>query len=110
MRARTLPVAGTPSRGDHEHGDWDQRNTMTTADISSLHRSTIEELAADSHSPVELVERLYRDELTILESQARIRVYLPLIVRRRVRDVLRHRQESVKVSRPDDRAAPMRHA
>ena len=83
---------------------------MNTADIASLHRSTIEELAAVSHAPIELVERLYQNELTILEPRARIRLYLPLIVRRRVREVLRHRQESVKVSYPDDHAAPARHA
>jgi hypothetical protein len=74
---------------------------MTTADIASLHRSTIEELAAVSNSPIELVEEVYENELRILEPQAKIRLYLPLIVRRRVRDVLRQRQESVKVSRRD---------
>jgi hypothetical protein len=71
---------------------------MVTADIGSLHRSTIEELAADSHSPIELVERLYHDELTVLEPHARIRVYLPLIVRRKVREALRQRQLAIKVS------------
>jgi len=62
------------------------------ADIASLHRSAIEELAADSHSPIEFVEEVYRNELTMLEPQAKIRLYLPLIVRRRVRDVLRQQQ------------------
>jgi hypothetical protein len=73
---------------------------MHTVEVASLHRSAIEELAADSHSPIELIEKLYQNELTILEPGARIRLYLPLIVRRRVRDALRQRQESIKVSHP----------
>ena len=71
---------------------------MANLDIGLLHRSTIEELAADSHSPIELVERLYQDELTVLEPHARIRVYLPLIVRRKVREALRRRQAAFTVS------------
>jgi Protein of unknown function (DUF3562) len=83
---------------------------MSTADIASLHRSTIEELAAGSDSPIELVEQLYHNELTVLEPQARIRLYLPLIVRRKVREVLRRRQESINISHRDEHAAPARHA
>ena len=69
---------------------------MTTRDIGSLHRSTIKELAADLQSPIEVVEQLYHNELRMLETHARIRVYLPLIVRRKVRDALRERQATIK--------------
>jgi len=59
-----------------------------------LDRSMVEELAATSQAPVDLVERVYRVELTSLESHARIRLYLPIIARRRAREVLRQRQRS----------------
>jgi hypothetical protein len=68
-------------------------------DTAALHRSAVEELAAESQSPIELVQKLYQNELTALEPQAKIHLYLPLIVRRKVRDVLRQRQEFIKVSR-----------
>jgi hypothetical protein len=71
------------------------RATDALDDLASVHRSTIEALAADSHAPIDFVEKLYRSECTNLEPNARIRLYLPVIVRRRVRDALSRQRQSV---------------
>lgn len=64
-------------------------STLESVDMAKSHRIAIQTLAERSHSPFELVEKMYRNELTQLESQARITQYLPLVTSRRVRDLLR---------------------
>jgi hypothetical protein len=57
--------------------------------IADRHRVAIETLAERSHSPFALVEKMHRDELSQLESHARVTRYSPLVRSRRVRDLLR---------------------
>jgi hypothetical protein len=52
----------------------------------------LEGLAKRFCEPIEIVEQVYRAELVSVESQARIRAFLPIIARRRAKDVLRHRR------------------
>jgi hypothetical protein len=63
-------------------------------DLGEQHHRAILELAEHSHSPLPIVEKIYRDELQVLEREARIMQYLPLVVGRRARDVLRGRQRA----------------
>jgi hypothetical protein len=65
------------------------RSALETSELSENHRVVIQTLAERSHSPFALVEKMYRNELTQLESHARITQYLPLVATRRVRDLLR---------------------
>jgi hypothetical protein len=57
------------------------------------HLAAIEALVESSHSPFELVEKLYRNELSRLQPEARITQYLPLLTTRRTREALRLRQK-----------------
>jgi hypothetical protein len=52
----------------------------------------IELLARETHAPLELVESLYASERTRLERTARIKTYIPLLIHRRVKALLRERQ------------------
>ena len=52
-------------------------------------RTPVEKLAAHWNCPLERVERLYASELTMLEAEAKIQTFVPLVALRRVRDVLR---------------------
>ena len=60
--------------------------------IETMHKMAMESLASESRSPVEQVEEIYRRELSVLDAQARIKSFLPLLVHRRVREALAHRR------------------
>jgi hypothetical protein len=55
------------------------------------HGRTIAFLAEEAHVSVEEVERLYEHERAGFESTARIKGFVPILIIRNVRDVLRHR-------------------
>ncbi len=59
----------------------------------TMHKMAMESLATESQAPIEQVEEIYQRELSALEAQARIKSFLPLLVHRRVRDVLAHRRQ-----------------
>jgi uncharacterized protein DUF3562 len=65
------------------------RSTLETIELADRHRVAIQTLAERSHSPFALVEKMYRNELSQLESPARVTRYSPLVGSRRVRDLLR---------------------
>jgi hypothetical protein len=65
------------------------QSAVGPTEMAASHRIAIEMLAERSHSPFEQVERMYRNELTLLESHARVKQYLPLLTSRRVRELLR---------------------
>jgi len=56
---------------------------------SRASRTALEKLAGQHHCPLELVERLYVRELTLLEGEARVQAFVPVVALRRVREVLR---------------------
>jgi hypothetical protein len=49
----------------------------------------IETLARETEMPVELVQRIYVSERAKLERTARIKIYLPVLVHRHVKELLR---------------------
>jgi len=57
--------------------------------MEESHLIAIRALARRSHSSVELVETIYRSELSQLQPQARIHRYLALVTSSRARDRLR---------------------
>ncbi len=59
----------------------------------TLHKMAMESLASESQAPIEQVEEIYQRELCALEAHARIKSFLPLLVHRRVREVLVHRRQ-----------------
>ena len=61
-------------------------SALGQTDLAESHWHAIQTLAEHSHSPLDLVEQIYRTELIQLEMDARITQYLPLVTSRRVRD------------------------
>jgi Protein of unknown function (DUF3562) len=58
--------------------------------------SEIELLARQTDVPVETVQRIYNFERAKLEQAARIKTYVPVLIHRRVRELL----QSERTSRP----------
>ena len=54
----------------------------------------IELLASETDMPRELVERVYTGELAKLERTARIKTYIPVLIHRHVKDLLRERRRA----------------
>lgn len=63
-------------------------NTPTDADPE------IESLARETDTRVELVQELYTSERAKLERTARIKTYVPILIRRHVKALLREQQAS----------------
>ena len=58
-------------------------------DMADRHLNAIRSLTEHSRLPFEVVEKMYRNELLLLEPTARVTRYLPVVTARRVRDRLR---------------------
>ncbi|MEY2333091.1 DUF3562 domain-containing protein [Acidithiobacillus ferrianus] len=56
------------------------------------HQDTIQSLADECQAPVEEVSRIFYEELQRLEGVARLKVFLPLLVRHRVQLRLRGKE------------------
>lgn len=71
------------------------------ADMPKSQQTTVLDMAAEAHVPVEVVADAYRRELSELKQTARITQYLPVLASRRVRRRLR----TLNRSRRSDNAA-----
>jgi len=60
------------------------------APVASEHPAAIDQLAADSNWPVNIVEEMYRHEVTQLKKEATIDNYVEVLATRKVRETLRH--------------------
>lgn len=63
-------------------------------DAASDAAADIETLARETHSPLQLVEKIYTAERAKLEKTARIKTYVPVLTHRHVKQLLRERQVS----------------
>jgi hypothetical protein len=61
---------------------------MNPHDLTS-HKSEIEQLARETHMPVDLVDQIYNIEHAKLDRIARIKTFVPVLTRRRVKARLR---------------------
>ena len=59
------------------------------AEMPKSQQTTVKDMAAEAHVPVEVVADAYRREMTELKRTARITQYLPVLASRRVRRRLR---------------------
>jgi hypothetical protein len=57
--------------------------------VAAVPPDVIHELAQKADAPEEMVADLYREELSRLERQARVSLYLPIVAARHVLDRLR---------------------
>lgn len=73
--------------------------TPATTSNHSITRPTnadaeIESLARETGMPVELVQKLYNSERAKLERTARIKTYVPVLIHRQVKALLREQRAS----------------
>jgi uncharacterized protein DUF3562 len=61
---------------------------IATIGIESQSHSLVRELARQSDRPLEEVREIYETQFRLLERQARIKTFLPIIAARHVRDIL----------------------
>ena len=64
-------------------------NRATSADAE------IESLARETDTPVALVQQIYTSERAKLERTARIKTYVPVLIRRQVKAILREHRASL---------------
>ncbi len=71
-------------------------NALTRPASSMLlqHQNAIQDLAARSAAPPEVIESMYWSELSRLEPQARVTQFLPICTSRRVRERLQRQSEA----------------
>lgn len=67
---------------------------MSERSVSLSADGEVESLARETHTPVEVVTEIYASERTKLERTARIKIYVPILIHRRVRTLLRERRAS----------------
>jgi hypothetical protein len=63
---------------------------VVEAPVVREHSAVIDQLAADSNWPVNVVEEMYLYELTQLKKEATIDTYVDVLATRKVRETLRH--------------------
>jgi hypothetical protein len=66
---------------------------MNAKEIASR-ESEIEVLARETATPVETVHEVYNAERAKLEQAARIKTYVPVLIHRRVKELLRSQREA----------------
>ncbi len=68
-------------------------------DVIASQAAEIEGLARETDMPLDTVDRIYQVERAKLEKDARIKTYVPVLTRRRVKDLLQERRSSPMDSR-----------
>lgn len=69
---------------------WSRQNFVRTASADT----EIELLAQETHLPRELVAKIYTSERARLERTARIKTYVPVLIHRQVKALLREHQRA----------------
>lgn len=64
-------------------------SSIRSHDAADHHHSTAEAIAKETETDVELVQKIYKEELTTLATDAKITQYLGVLASRRVRLLLR---------------------
>jgi hypothetical protein len=70
-------------------------NTTTERPANRPIDAEIESLARETDMPVELVQEIYSGERARFEKSARIKTYVPVLLHRHVKALLRERRASV---------------
>jgi hypothetical protein len=76
------------------------KNGTSAISYQAVNRATstdaeIESLALETDTPVELVQQIYVSERAKLERTARIKTYVPVLIRRQVKAILREQRASL---------------
>ena len=68
---------------------------MSDQSINPPTNAEMENLARETGMPVELVQEIYTSERAKLERTARIKTYVPILIRRHVKALLREQQAAM---------------
>jgi hypothetical protein len=72
--------------------------------------SDIESLARETDMPIATVQEIYKIERAKLDQAAKIKAYVPVLIRRRVKELLRVQNSTLKIdvfNRPSARVKPI---
>jgi Protein of unknown function (DUF3562) len=72
-------------------------NLLSETEVLAGQASEIEGLARETDTPLDTVHRIYHVERAKLEQFARIKTYVPVLTRRRVKDLLQNRRHAREV-------------
>jgi hypothetical protein len=78
--------------------------------ISPDLESDIESLARETDMPIATVQEIYKIEHAELDQVAKIKSYVPVLIRRRVKELLRVQNSTLKIdvfNRPSARVKPI---
>ncbi len=70
------------------------------AQIPADGKSDIETLARETDTPVATVQEIYKAEHAKLDRVARIKTFVPVLIHRRVKELLRSRRSPGRLVRP----------
>jgi hypothetical protein len=70
---------------DEHEGAFMQRQVRSRAEPA---QDVIDDLAKHTHRPVEQVRVVYEQQLALLEADARVTVFLPILAKRRAKEAL----------------------
>ena len=76
-------------------------SAISDQSINPPTNAEMENLARETGMPVELVQEIYTSERAKLERTARIKTYVPILIHRHVKALLRERRASVGWQRAD---------
>ena len=66
------------------------------SEIPAQRKSDIESLARETETPIAIVDEIYRIEHAKLDRVARIKTFVPVLIRRRVKELLRSQRSAPK--------------
>jgi len=72
-------------------------STQTTTLLPPERESDIETLAREANLPVAAVDEIYRIEHAKLDREAKIKTYVPVLIRRRVKELLQTRRSQLSI-------------
>ena len=67
------------------------------SEIPAQRKSDIESLARETQTPIAIVDEIYRIEHAKLDRVARIKTFVPVLIRRRVKELLRSQRSAPKI-------------
>ena len=87
------------------HGIFKVSNQTINSQYLADRESDIETLARETDMPVETVHKIYEIEHAKLDQVAKIKTYVPVLIRRRVKELLRTQHSAFEVGIPNQPSA-----
>jgi hypothetical protein len=92
LNGRPLPTVVKAAQLARAHGASLELQSQD-AQMPTHEASDIESLARETNMPLAAVQGIYKVERARLDQVAKIKIYIPMLIRRRVKDLLRSQQQ-----------------